>query len=537
MIAPRYIIGFTGHRNLPDHGHAIAALRGVIEQVQKKARARNGTVEIFSSLAFGSDLLIMEVARGLNVPLHLILPKPVNTPDEANALPKSEGLAGDFWKNGAFLEADWELAHRQIGEAERGVKGGTVRLVNGAQTSPECYYDTNVQIVDSSDLVVAVWNGKEAAGLGGTGDVVELARIRNLPLMIIDPETGACSVERLEGFAAEKDVGLSTLSQMGQHLTRHHPRLQKHSKSLVVFPVDVDEAEVLLRDTAKSMAKAFRSAQVRTIWGLGLASALAAVSAVIANANLPGNFAWLIAGFSLVEVVLVFRARLIQRSLGKKEIHEAWIRCRFAAEIMRGQREAGRLMDPLIPLIARHHPEWGRFALTTALGLYPKGDPTETWKQQRDNYVQLRLQRQIDYFTDKQVGASKILKRANGLSGFLGNAAAAFVLGALVFKVLKASNLVPVHVAQSMITVISFTLLPIVLPLAVSLAVSLRRTLDASRRAVRYEEIALRLKEASVLIQSLKTASSVRRAVATAEEILIDELNEWHLFERSDKEK
>ena len=84
----------------------------------------------------------------------------------------------------------------------------------------------------------------------------------------------------------------------------------------------------------------------------------------------------------------------------------------------------------------------------------------------------------------------------------------------------------------AIVSLIAFTLFPIVLPLAVGLAVSLRTALDAGRRTYRYAEMVQRLTEARSVISSLKTASSTRRAIAATEEILIDELNEWQLAER-----
>jgi hypothetical protein len=42
--------------------------------------------------------------------------------------------------------------------------------------------------VNRSDRLLAVWDGKPAQGLGGTGDIVAYAKSRGLPTTVIWPE-------------------------------------------------------------------------------------------------------------------------------------------------------------------------------------------------------------------------------------------------------------------------------------------------------------------------------------------------------------
>ncbi len=50
--------------------------------------------------------------------------------------------------------------------------------------------ETGILTADRADVMVVVWDGKPAAGFGGTGDVVDYARKFEKPLIIIDPATG-----------------------------------------------------------------------------------------------------------------------------------------------------------------------------------------------------------------------------------------------------------------------------------------------------------------------------------------------------------
>jgi len=51
----------------------------------------------------------------------------------------------------------------------------------------EAYFSAGKKVVDISDLVIAVWNGKPAAGLGGTADVVNYARQASKKIIYINP--------------------------------------------------------------------------------------------------------------------------------------------------------------------------------------------------------------------------------------------------------------------------------------------------------------------------------------------------------------
>jgi hypothetical protein len=51
-----------------------------------------------------------------------------------------------------------------------------VEVLPGADSDEEAYLRAGRRVVAVCDLLIAVWDGKAAAGLGGTGDVVEYAR-------------------------------------------------------------------------------------------------------------------------------------------------------------------------------------------------------------------------------------------------------------------------------------------------------------------------------------------------------------------------
>lgn len=56
-------------------------------------------------------------------------------------------------------------------------------------TSPseEAFFAAGKRMAELSDSIVAVWDGEEAEGLGGTGDIVAYARSLGRPVVHIDP--------------------------------------------------------------------------------------------------------------------------------------------------------------------------------------------------------------------------------------------------------------------------------------------------------------------------------------------------------------
>jgi len=54
--------------------------------------------------------------------------------------------------------------------------------------SEEAFMAGGKAVVDGCDILLAVWDGKPAAGLGGTADVVAYAKESGKPIEVIWPE-------------------------------------------------------------------------------------------------------------------------------------------------------------------------------------------------------------------------------------------------------------------------------------------------------------------------------------------------------------
>jgi hypothetical protein len=70
-------------------------------------------------------------------------------------------------------------------------KLSSILVLGGIVGDDSSYEQANRAILDRSDVVIAVWDGDPARGRGGTGDVVDEALKRGLPVIVIRPHAEA----------------------------------------------------------------------------------------------------------------------------------------------------------------------------------------------------------------------------------------------------------------------------------------------------------------------------------------------------------
>ena len=66
---------------------------------------------------------------------------------------------------------------------------GTVEVLEKSGSDEEAYLQAGQKIVDEVDLLLAIWDGKPARGLGGTGDIVEYALSKEKSVLHLNPIT------------------------------------------------------------------------------------------------------------------------------------------------------------------------------------------------------------------------------------------------------------------------------------------------------------------------------------------------------------
>ena len=158
-------IGVTGHRNLA----APRALERRVEESLCRLDRRFAAaglpapvLTVASPLAEGADRLVARVAlRRPGARLLALLPLP---PDEYRR---------DFSDHSA-LEFD-----ALLGQAER------VLIAPPAPSREAAYAAAGLAVLDRCRILIALWDGLPARGIGGTSELVAEARTRSAPLIWI----------------------------------------------------------------------------------------------------------------------------------------------------------------------------------------------------------------------------------------------------------------------------------------------------------------------------------------------------------------
>src|SRR5579859_2321698 len=150
-------VGGTGHRLL-DGETARMVERALHERL---ARLPGDVLVGISSLADGADHLFAEAILALGGRLEVVLP----------AARYREALPAE-----ALPAYDRLLA-----------RASAVECLDYEDSTSEAHMAAGRALVERSDVLVAVWDGCPARGVGGTGDVVAYARERGVPVEVVWP--------------------------------------------------------------------------------------------------------------------------------------------------------------------------------------------------------------------------------------------------------------------------------------------------------------------------------------------------------------
>ncbi|MBB5037578.1 hypothetical protein [Prosthecobacter dejongeii] len=503
MLKPCYLIGFTGHRAGYDEATVRASIQEVLGELRERAQAQQGEVELYTSLAEGADTLCVEIARELGMAVHLLLPL------------SAEEFAKDF----SSPEA-WARSQRQLDTALQLPGWDSVHEVPGERTRPECYFNQAIHMLDAVDVMVAVWDGQPARGLGGTEQVVSQAKAMGKPVILIDPKTGKTQM-------IERNVSIFPADAVLMELNALAAETGVPASQSVSTP---RELQACMDEIAMKEAGRFRPSLVLIIF----LHACAALLAALVTFRGSGEAVWDETKWTLtlLELGLVSFALWMSFRLRRKHIQQRWIRCRFACELVRGLRTSIPILNPLHPAITRHDPQWTRFVLSAGL-LVLRHQDTADVQVLKDRYVDIRLgdqheDGQIRHYLKMRPTALRWWDFTGHVSRWSAMLAPAFVVLSLFNKLSKhwwpPEGLQMEKYFWLWLAVVFF---PIALPMLAGVASSLRNVLDAGRRKDRYPQMAARLTEIRTALVGMKTKSTIETQVARSEELLLDELLEW----------
>ena len=164
-------VGITGHIAL-DPGRMAELKAGVARAVAFiEAQFPERYLTVFSPLAIGADRLVARILLK-NEAARLIVVLPVPIDDYMQDFGSTDVHRLDY--DGAELRQEF---HFWL--AERAIE--TITMPPMA-TRSEAYLWSGCYIVEHSDVMVVIWDGKKAQGQGGTGEIVDLAKKLGKPI-------------------------------------------------------------------------------------------------------------------------------------------------------------------------------------------------------------------------------------------------------------------------------------------------------------------------------------------------------------------
>ena len=151
-------LGITGHQAIPSsvRDFVESAIRDVLRDAEAPLCA-------VTSLAAGADQLFAAELVRIGGRLHVIVP--------------SRNYERTF-----ASEDDLESFRLLLKAAQ------TVTRLDYSQPSEEAFLAAGRSVVDNCEVLIAVWDGKPAKGLGGTADVVGYAQDMGKPVRILWPD-------------------------------------------------------------------------------------------------------------------------------------------------------------------------------------------------------------------------------------------------------------------------------------------------------------------------------------------------------------
>jgi len=477
-----HVVGFTGHRELEDPAGVAKTIRG---ELARLVRERPAQWSALSSIASGGDMLFAAAVVESGMRWHALLPMPMSMFRED------------------FTPDEWAQAQSLLGQAAH----VSVTSDNAEEHREHAYLDCGHETVNDSDVMIAVWDGKEARGIGGTAEVVAHARKLGCPLILINPATMQVVRERFDDFrAASSEVKF--LSGLETHLL----------ETPAAAPSGAPEALVRLQIAADKAAMA-GSPKLRSLATMVIV--FHSIAALIGTAILSFQVRWL---FLVWGEAVFIGAGLIAALVYRRSFqHHSWIRCRLVAEISRAAIAIWGL--PRTPNFLREIDVPGIHRLLASLRSLHSAVARrriESLPEFREQYIRDRIDDQHAYYLRQK---SRALPRLRWLRATFFTAATIGV--GLTFANAILSTL-GVNAGSQLAQAFGFDFLPVVLPALAAASVSIISINDYQRRVARYSEMIALLEVSRTQVAAAQTWSCLEREVNKCERLLLQEVLEWH---------
>jgi len=418
------------------------------------------------------------------------------------------------------------------------------------------YFEAGEYVVDHCDVLIAIWDGQEAKGRGGTGDIVAYARKRSCPLVIIPTnnsdalcdsviiEKGRVEENEKGNIQNENDrIGLSykdfcRLEKYNTHYIKPTKQTKEEEKNARDFLGSTNQDLIhdvtrkrILETILPEYTRASIIAQDNQRWYF-LAGLLAyvlsplAVFAVVLGIHFPqkiGHWAF------IIELLILLFILYVIFIANQKKVHKKWIEARFLSErlrssiflVMFGVKPTNFSRD-IMRRTTLLNVGWPMRAYYEILSNY--GPSMSTFKftlnGARETIRTKWIDPQIKYHQDK-VNDSGKKSRILELGGRMVFGAAVVAASTHVVLSFIAHDKTPVHVENGIIA------LTILLPAFGSAIGAIRTHREYSHLEKRSIVMKSNLEDLQLIYDKIKTHEQFIQVLQYTDEIMLQENEDW----------
>jgi hypothetical protein len=201
---------------------------------------------------------------------------------------------------------------------------------------PDSYLHVGEYVVESCDVLIAIWDGKPSRGEGGTKDILDLARLKGMPVFVIPTDPQLAVVEERLPLPARIFKEIERYNRVDSRT------LSRHVMGSVPSPSDLTPEEARMLEPylawirlpffrADFLARRYR---LRFVYAARLLLLLSAFAVLAATLSVSSESHGAQRAFAYTEVGLMLTA-LALWFLARKRLHIRWIAGRFLAERLR----------------------------------------------------------------------------------------------------------------------------------------------------------------------------------------------------------
>jgi hypothetical protein len=149
-------VGVTGHQQLDDPASWAWVRTATDEELATMAPP----LVAITALAIGADQLVARLVLRRGGKIHAVLP---------------------------YADIERSFSPEAVSAFRELAQQASVEVLESPGTDEDAYLAAGYRVVDLSDVVIAVWNGRPAKGKGGTADIVAYALRKMVPIIHINP--------------------------------------------------------------------------------------------------------------------------------------------------------------------------------------------------------------------------------------------------------------------------------------------------------------------------------------------------------------